>query len=408
MSVRIGLLGCGRVGQAVIDLAGRADGPLGAAGLQVDCIRALVRDASRPRAVPADVLTTSSRDVLDSGIDVVVEVLGGAEPARTLVAAALDAGVPVVTANKTLMARHGPELRARARNRGVALACDAAVVAGVPFLGSLARRPHLSAVRRLAGIINGTSHFVLTAMAAGAPLDAALADAVARGYAEPDADADLSGRDAAEKLTVLLHLCGAERARVDDLVRVGLCDLRPADLTGARLLSGAIKPVALASLEPDDAGSWIGPAFVCADHPFAGLAGVTNALALSGAASGTVTFAGPGAGPDVTAAAILDDVAEVALGACPPLAPRPAAFVGDLGKPPRGPWFLRVARRHGITAREAAAELAAVEVPLDRVIVHAAAVYVRTRAAGWPVIARARARLNRAGAATLALPVLSN
>lgn len=408
MSVRIGLLGCGRVGQAVIELAGRADGPLGVVGLKVECSRALVRDTSRSRAVPAEILTTSGEEVLTSGVDVLVEALGGVEPARTLVAAALDAGVPVVTANKTLMARHGPELRARARARDVDLACDAAVVAGVPFLGLLARRPHLSSVRSLAGIINGTSHFVLSAMEAGAPLDAAFAEAVARGYAESGEGADLSGRDAAEKLTVLLHLCGVECADVDELVRVGLCDVSPADLVGARLLSGAIKPVALASLDPDDPGSWIGPAFVSAGHAFAGLSGVTNALSLTSPAGGTVTFAGPGAGPEITAAAILDDVAEVTLGRRQPYWSRRAIRLGRLGHPPSGAWFFRVGRRDGITAREGAAELAAAGVPLDRVIAHAGAVFIRTRPATWSSIASARARLNHVGATALALPVLPN
>jgi homoserine dehydrogenase len=406
-AVRLGLLGCGRVGQAVVALVGRARQPLRAAGFEVSCVRALVRDAGRTRPVPASLLTESGDVVLGAGPDVVVDVLGGIEPARSLVAAALRAGVPVVTANKSLVARHGPALRAEARRRGTTMACDAAVVAGVPFLGSIARRPLLARVRAIRGVINGTSHFVLTEVSRGASPEAALAGAVSRGYAEPDASADTSGLDAAEKLAILLHACGHEDVLVDDLVRTGIGGVEAGDFDGARLLSGTIKPAALAALQPGAAGSWVGPAFVDERHPLAAISGVTNAVELLPVEGDPVAFAGPGAGPDVTAAAILDDVIEVALGVRPArrIASRTAAPV-LLSQPPPGSWFLRIAGADRVSARRAAEALAAEGVPPDRAIAHRNAVFVRSGRAPWSAIERARARLASPGACVLALPVI--
>lgn len=308
--VRVALLGYGRVGQAVAARAEAERARLNAAGLDVSCRTALVRDLGKPRGGPPVTLSTSGAAILNQPNDVVVEVLGGVEPARTLVTAALDAGVPVVSANKSLVARHGRELRALAEARGTTFAFDAAVIAGVPFLGSLSRRPLASAVARIEGVVNGTSAFVLNTIARGATFEAALDEAVARGYAEPDSSADTSGLDAAEKLTILLHLCGRHDVHVDDLPRTGIDALTPADFASAAVFGGTIKPVVLASLDGDNVTALVGPAFVPHDHPFAQLDDVTNSLRLIYASGETVTFTGPGAGPDITAATILDDIVE--------------------------------------------------------------------------------------------------
>jgi homoserine dehydrogenase len=292
----------------------------------------------------------------------------------------------VVTANKTLVAHHGPELRALARRRRTILACEAAVVAGVPFLGSLARRPLLAAAARIAGILNGTSHFVLTALDRGATLPAALDDAVARGFAEPDSAADTSGRDAAEKLTILLHLSGVAGLAVDDLTRRGLDALTPADLAAARRLGGLVKPVALATLEPGRSGAWVGPAFVPAGHLFAALQGVDNALAITSASGQTVTFAGPGAGPDVTAATIVDDIVEATAGpdAVDHGERLPAGIDrAALREPPRTRWFLRVV--------DGAGEASSITAPQP-----------------WAEIARTVEQHRAAGRAAAAIPVLES
>jgi homoserine dehydrogenase len=344
--IRVGLLGCGRIGQAVVATARAERDRLAAAGVDLTFVRALVRDVGKPRAAAVPVVDATETFAIDD-LDVLVEVLGGLDPARSLVARALSAGVPVVTANKTLVAHEGGNLEQLARRHASVLAYDGAVLAGVPFLGSLARRPLLSGAHRIAGILNGTSHAITTALEANVPFDRALADAVERGYAEPDSAADISGRDAAEKLTILLHLAGVASARVEQLTTLGIDALTPEDFAAARRLGGTVKPVALAALSDDQPGAWVGPAFFGADHPLARAAGVTNVLQISGAAGRyasdvpDIIFQGPGAGPIATAATIIDDVVE-AIDAAPARRPAAARRVGDISQPPVGPWFLRL------------------------------------------------------------------
>jgi homoserine dehydrogenase len=303
-------------------------------------------------------------------LDILVEVLGGLDPARSLVARALAAGVPVVTANKTLVAYAGDDLERLARRHGSVLVYDSAVLAGVPFLGSLARRPLLSGAHHLVGIVNGTSHAITTALEAHVPFDRALAEAVERGYAEPDSSADISGRDAAEKLTILLRLAGVAGARADQLTTLGIDALTPEDFAAARRLGGTVKPVALAALSDDQPGAWVGPAFFGADHPLARATGVTNVLQMSGAAGRfapdvpDIIFQGPGAGPIATAATIIDDVVE-AIDATPARRPPAARRVGDISQPPAGPWFLRLTAAGRIHA-EGGPSLSTLGLPIAR------------------------------------------
>ena len=296
--IRIGLLGHGTIGRAVADAA---------AGHGAEIVAALVRNIERHPPSDLHFERDGSR-VLNFRPDVVVEALGGLEPARTLVAAALDRGIPVVTANKSLIAAHGPELRARAALAGVPLLYDAAVIAGVPFVGALANRPGVRALTEITGILNGTSHAITSAIERGVSFTDALADAQARGYAEPDSSADISGRDAAEKLAILLQLCGAPDTTAADIECTGIDTLRPEDFAAARAQGGVIKPIATASFGP---GGWVGrvgPVVLPKTHLFAGLAGVTNALQLQPVVGAPITFIGPGAGPAITAQTILDDV----------------------------------------------------------------------------------------------------
>jgi homoserine dehydrogenase len=341
-TVRIALLGYGRIGQAVAALAEVDRERLTRAGVDLRCVNALVRDCDKPRQGPRlEVIAADADRVFSKDVSVVVEVIGGIEPARTLVARALDAGIPVVTANKTLVAHHGLELAALAARRRTAFAYDAAVLAGVPFIGSLSRRPLIAAARRLEGVINGTSHFITNAIEAGASFDDALDEATARGYAEPDSSADISGRDAAEKLAILLHLSGHRGVKVSELTTTDLSVLAPSDFADAKRLGGTIKPVALASLDPAAPGAWVGPAFVASGHSFARLGGVTNALRLIGASGRDVLFAGPGAGPEATAITILDDVVEAVTSGAPDSFDVASGAADDLplDEPAPGRWF---------------------------------------------------------------------
>ena len=343
-NVRIGLLGFGGVGQAVARAVETSRGRMAEAGVNLHCVVALVRDDTRPREASSVPLTSDVDAWHRQCVDVVVEVLGGIEPARTLVAQALASGIPVVTANKSLVAAHGVALQAVAAAHGTALYFEASVLAGVPCVNTLARRPLASGAGAWAGIVNGTSHFITTAMTRGRSFDDALVDAVARGYAEPSSDADISGRDAAEKLTILLHLAGHADVASGDLPRRGIADLEPWHLSLAHRLAGVIKPVALADTGASP-GAWVGPAFVPLSHPFAQVHGVTNILSV-GRGDSAVLFAGPGAGPDVTAATVLDDVVEAAVAAPdhrarPVIATASSQRVADRLRTPRaGGWFL--------------------------------------------------------------------
>jgi len=401
---RIGLLGCGTIGRAVV--AAITEHP----HLNLDCIGALVRDADRARADVGAPLFTDPAQVIDHA-DVIVEVLGGVEPARTLVTRALERGVPVVTANKTLIAAHGPALRELARCTRTPLLFEAAVVAGVPFVGAFSRRPVLSGVSALTGILNGTSHFITTGIERGADFADVLRSAQANGYAEPDSSADVSGRDAAEKLTILLHLCGASSARVEQLCRRGIDTLSAHDLTAARALGGTIKPIAHASLDAARPGSWVGPAFVPSTHTFAQFHGVTNALHLQWGTDAPVLFAGPGAGPAVTSATILDDIVEAltaketdtfSIGADSRRAERQRL---DLSSPPSSTWFVRLSGAE-FTAAHVAEFLANRGLTALHVECGTFGVAVLTTEASWRAARGMADVFESLGAAVTVLPVL--
>jgi homoserine dehydrogenase len=409
-TVRVGLLGYGRVGQAVATLFESASGDLARAGLALRVTAGLVRDRAKPRPGPAILLVTDPADVFRGGVDVIVESLGGAEPARTIVRAALLARVPVVTANKTLVAHHGPELRALAARQATAFAFEAAVLAGVPCLGALTRRPLVAAVRRMTGIINGTSHFITSAMARGASFASALEEAERRGLAEPDSSADVAGRDAAEKLAILLQLAGVRDVDPRALPCVGIDTVTGGTVAAARRLGGTIKPVALASLDTHGRGAWIGPAFVTDDHPFARLEGVTNALRLTRADQHVVTFSGPGAGPDVTAVTMVDDIAEAIDGG----AVRPSTLRRDrcgldgssFTRPPDIGWFLRVRGAETWRGTTLEQRLAARHLRALRIVSLGDEWFVRTTATSANQLQYAMTSFRAHGAQVQAFPVV--
>lgn len=308
---RIGLLGVGNVGSAFTRLARDASATLATRGFAVIVSSALVRDVTRARDAQLAAPPTDDHDAFFAEpIDVIVEALGGVEPAYTLVKRALDRGIPVVTANKSLIAAHGDELSRIARNRGTALRYEAACIAGVPFLGTFERRALVSRAAGVTAILNGTSNYILTAMTRGGSFEAALAGAQRLGYAEPDPSMDISGADAAEKLTILVRLLGRLVVDPASIPLDGLGSVEAEDIAAAAAFGGALRPVSRAAWDGTRIHAHVGPAFLGGAHPLARVSGVTNGVVID-AERGAQCYIGPGAGPDVTAATLLDDVAEV-------------------------------------------------------------------------------------------------
>jgi homoserine dehydrogenase len=303
-AINVALLGFGCIGSAVARLAARSPH-------QIQLVGALVRHPERPRADAPDtpfVLTRDADELLSQNPDVVVEVLGQLEPARTIVSDALGRGIAVVTANKSLVAAHGDELLEISARTGAPLLYEASVLAGVPFLGAFSTRQHASAVTRVTGIVNGTSNFIVSAMdRTRVDCTAALQEAQRLGYAEPDPRNDIDGIDAAEKLAVMLRHFGFGNVGLRDLEVTGIGGLRACDFVLSRDLGGALKPIVWAERHGEAVSAFVGPAFVPSAHRLAGIAGVENAVLLRNG-YGELFYSGPGAGPAPTAATILDDV----------------------------------------------------------------------------------------------------
>jgi homoserine dehydrogenase len=345
---RIGLLGLGNIGSAFARLSREAAAPLSMRGLTPLITTALVRRVDRPRAAAEWVEDiTADRDrFFSEPIDIVVEALGGVDPAFTLVRQALDRGIPVVSANKSLIAAHGDELARLARRRGTALRYEAACIAGVPFLGSFERRALVSRASGVTAILNGTSNYILTTLAqssGGGSFEAALAGAQRLGYAEPDPSMDISGADAAEKLAILVRLLGRLIVDPREIPLDGLAAVDGADLAAAAAFDGAIRPVARASWTGSGGAirAHVGPAFLGGTHPLARVSGVTNGIVID-ADRGAQCYIGPGAGPDVTAATLLDDVTEI-VSERRVLVPRPDVVDAATSvERPDSSWFLRL------------------------------------------------------------------
>ena len=355
-TVRIGLLGLGRVGGAVVRSAGPAAPWIASTGLTFAFERALVRDVTRPGRPPNVPLVDHPQAFLAGTYDLVVEALGGVEPARSLVTTLLGRGTPVVTANKSLLAAAARDLAAAAVRGRTVLRYEATALAGVPFIGTLGARPLARAVERLAGIVNGTSNFILSAMEAdGLSFTEALSRAQTLGLAEPDPRADIEGCDALEKLVLLIRHLGAGEVRPETVERRGIDGLETADLTAARAFGGCLKPIVHARLQAQAFDCFVGPAFVEEADPLARVSGVLNGIRLDGRFVQGLFFSGPGAGPDVTAATILDDIVEAVREATSSNLVEPARTPSNLLEPVRthanplepvpceSRWFLRLA-----------------------------------------------------------------
>jgi homoserine dehydrogenase len=330
-TVRVGVLGCGNVGAALIGLV-TAHGPeiAGRTGVRLEIVRVAVRSLSRERAVavPDGVLTTDAADVVaDPGVDVVVEAIGGIEPARSLTLAALAAGKPVVTANKELVANVGHELFAAAEAAGVDLLFEAAVAGGIPLIRPLRESLVGERITRVLGIVNGTTNFILTRMAEdGADYGDALAEAQRLGYAERDPTADVEGFDAGAKAAIIASIAFGARVVAGDVYHEGISAITAADMAYAARLGYVVKLLAIAERAPSDPSDDTGgagdctpqiavrvhPAMVPVTHPLASVRDSYNAVFVEGEAVGSLMFYGRGAGGAPTASAVLGDLIDAA------------------------------------------------------------------------------------------------
>jgi homoserine dehydrogenase len=340
MQVGIGILGGGVVGGSLAHKL-LSDHKVIAAktGLDLRLIRVAVRDLDKARPFPNEYATDHSEEVVDDpDVDLVVELMGGLEPAGTLVRRALAAGKPVVTANKQLVADQGPSLFEQAASNGVSLMLEAAVGGGIPIIRPLSESLAGERITSVMGIVNGTTNFILTEMSqAGAPYAEVLAEAQRLGYAESDPTADVSGADAAAKATILAGLAFGVWVPMEQVYTEGIEGIDTVDLGFAARLGYDVKLLGIAESTGAGVSVRVHPSLVPATHPMAAIRGAQNAVFVSGPALGELLFSGPGAGGDPTATAVLGDVVTAAreLLADAPVAPRVrigAGAVADFGQ----------------------------------------------------------------------------
>jgi homoserine dehydrogenase len=315
VDVAVALLGYGTVGSAVHRLLeDGADDIERATGHRLRVVRALVRDLARERAdAPEPGLLTDDFSVIagDSEIALVAEVMGGLEPTGGYVLELLRKGVPVVTANKQLVARSGAELHAAAAEGGVQLRFEASVCAAIPVIKLLRESLVVTNVHRVLGIVNGTTNFVLGEMEAGRDYPDALAEAQRLGYAEADPTEDVSGLDAAAKMAILATVAFGSQVPFEEVSVVGIDALRDEHVAAARALEMRVKLVGEAVLLDGRVGVRVGPAFVDAHHPLASVESAFNAVMLQGDAIREIMLEGPGAGGIETASAVVADMVSV-------------------------------------------------------------------------------------------------
>ena len=315
--VRVGILGCGNVGGAFVGLlAGDATAIAERTGVRLEISRVAVRDLSKPRgvALAETVLTDDPQRVVTADdVDVVVEIIGGIEPARSLILDALKAGKPVVTANKELIASVGGELFEAAATAGVDLLFEAAVAGGIPLIRPLRESLAGERIRRVMGIVNGTTNYILTRMTEeGASYHEALAEAQSLGYAEPDPTADVEGFDAAAKAAIVAGIAFGVLVLPADVHREGITSVTADDIAFADQLGYAIKLLAVAERAPSGVGVRVHPTMIPKTHPLAAVRESFNAVFIEGEAVGELMLYGRGAGGMPTASALLGDLLDAA------------------------------------------------------------------------------------------------
>jgi len=334
--VRIGLLGCGNVGAAFVNLVNeRATAIAERTGIRLSITKVAVRDAkaSRGVALPAGAFVTDVNSVVeDPDVDLIVEAMGGLSPAREAITAALGKGKPVVTANKALLAETGAEMFAVADATGVDLLFEAAVAGGIPFIRPLRESLRGEPIGRVMGIVNGTTNFILSKMTEeGADYADVLREAQRLGFAEADPTADVEGFDAAAKCAIIASIAFAADVRSADVYREGITSIGANDIAVAHRLGYVIKLLAVAERTKgsEQLSVRVHPAMVPATHPLASVRDAYNAIFVEGAAVGSLMFYGRGAGGDPTASAILGDVIDAAVN----LRKETHAMLGSFARP---------------------------------------------------------------------------
>jgi homoserine dehydrogenase len=365
-TIGIGLLGAGTVGGSLVRRLVSEHAAIAAkTGLDLQVRRIAVRDPNKKRAfdLPADIITTDAEGMIDDpAVALIVEVMGGQEPAGDYVLRALKAGKPVVTANKELIASRGSELIAAAEASGVALLFEAAVGGGIPIIRPLSETLAGERVTKVMGIVNGTTNYILTMMTEeGTTYEDALAQAQELGYAEPDPTADVEGADAAAKAAILASLGFGTWVGLDRVPHSGISGITADDIHFAADLGYTIKLLAIAEHTSNGVSTRVHAVLLPHEHPLAAIRGSTNAIFIEGPAFDQLLFAGPGAGGDPTATAVLGDVIDAAreILAGAQVAPRirfSPSELADFGTVPTK-WYIRleVVDQPGVLAQIAAA-----------------------------------------------------
>jgi homoserine dehydrogenase len=319
--LKVALLGCGTVGSAVLRLISeQADDLTARIGRPVEVVGIAVRRPAHHPDVPAHLLTTDAQALVTrDDVDLVVEVIGGIEPARTLILAAFEAGKSVVSANKALLADDGVALHAAAAKAGVDLYYEAAVAGAIPLLRPLRESLAGDQLRRVVGIVNGTTNYILSRMAeTGAGFAEALAEATDLGYAEADPTADVDGFDAAAKAAILASLAFHTPVSAADVYREGISAVSASDVARAAEIGCTVKLLAICERvgngngDGDSVAVRVHPAMIPTSHPLASVGGAFNAVFVEAEAAGQLMFYGQGAGGEPTASAVLGDLVAVA------------------------------------------------------------------------------------------------
>jgi homoserine dehydrogenase len=315
-TLNVALLGCGNVGSQVARLLREEGDELAVRiGARLELAGIAVRRLSHPRpGIDPALLTTDAMELATRpDIDIVVEVVGGIEPARSVLLAAMKNGKSVVSANKALLAEYGEEIHAASRAFGADLYYEAAVAGAIPLLRPLRESLAGDTVHRVLGIVNGTTNFILDRMdSAGSDFSESLEEAQALGYAEPDPTADVEGFDAAAKAAILASLAFHTRVTAADVYREGIAEVSAADIASAKLLGRTVKLLAICERSGGGVAVRVHPAMIPRSHPLAAVGGAYNAVFVEAKSAGQLMFYGAGAGGTPTASAVLGDIVAVA------------------------------------------------------------------------------------------------
>jgi len=316
-AIRVGMLGCGTVGTGVIKILSRNLPEIeNRIGMPVDLVRVAVKNPGKRRQteIPAQIITGNADEIIsDPDIDIVIEVIGGLDPAFEYIRAAVDNGKYVVTANKEVLAKFGKSLQTLAADRGVDLYYEAAVAGGIPIIKTVKESLAANRISEMIGIINGTTNYMLTEMTEkGTSFDDALRQAQEQGFAEQDPSSDIEGDDAAYKLAILASLAFEADINIDDVYREGITGIHQEDIQAAAELGYVTKLLAIAKYTGGQVEVRVHPAFIPIHHPLASVQHVFNAIFVRGDAVGELMLYGRGAGEMPTASAVVADLIDAA------------------------------------------------------------------------------------------------